>query len=319
MDLFGKTYKKIAALSDDGVYRYMLGRIWDESLPKVGFIMLNPSTADADNDDPTIRRCIGFAKEWGYGGLYVTNLFAFRATNPKELLIAKNPTENTVNENRLYIDEMVLRCDKVICAWGNSPIKSEMKLPLFKDEKFHYLELTKDGNPKHPLYLKKDLKPVRYERVKDREYYMETKLGVDFYLPFGQNTVMSHYAEGMVYINDCYGVYSITFIDAWAAIEKVRQYGIIPEKHISIPLVSGVVFTGSFQELQEIVKAIYKCHYKPKLTDLPLNPPYRIGRSSGRAVLDADSKELITFPKKMEKWAEDYCNYLNQKANESIG
>src|SRR3546814_16904510 len=63
-----------------------LWRIWDDTKPQCMFIMLNPSTADADLDDPTIRRCIGFAKSWGYGGLQVCNLFAYRSTEPRELL-----------------------------------------------------------------------------------------------------------------------------------------------------------------------------------------------------------------------------------------
>jgi hypothetical protein len=77
--------KKDAKLSDDKLYRYQLSRIWDETKPKVLFIMLNPSTADADVDDPTIRRVINFAKSWNYGGVYVVNLYAFRSTDPKGL------------------------------------------------------------------------------------------------------------------------------------------------------------------------------------------------------------------------------------------
>lgn len=82
---------KSAIISECGKYRYSLSRIWDENKANVLFIMLNPSTADGDVDDPTIRRCIGFAKSWGYGGIYVGNLFAYRATDPKELLKVENP------------------------------------------------------------------------------------------------------------------------------------------------------------------------------------------------------------------------------------
>ena len=80
-----------AVISECGKYRYSLTRIWDESKPKVMFIMLNSSTANANNDDPTIRRCINFAKAWGFGDLYVCNIFAYRATNPQELLKVDNP------------------------------------------------------------------------------------------------------------------------------------------------------------------------------------------------------------------------------------
>ncbi len=74
-----------AVLSADGVYRYRLWRTWDASKPTLAFLMLNPSTADATEDDPTIRRCLGFAKEWGYGSLVVVNLFALRSPNPDAL------------------------------------------------------------------------------------------------------------------------------------------------------------------------------------------------------------------------------------------
>lgn len=72
-----------AILSEDRKYRYVLSRIWDESKPMVMIIGLNPSTADETKNDPTIIRCIDFAKSWGYGGVYMLNLFAFRATLPK--------------------------------------------------------------------------------------------------------------------------------------------------------------------------------------------------------------------------------------------
>lgn len=88
--------KKSAILSDDRKYRYSLSRVWDESKNKVMFIGLNPSTADETEDDPTIRRCINFAKSWGYVGLEMTNLFAFRATAPKDMKNTKEPIE-TVN------------------------------------------------------------------------------------------------------------------------------------------------------------------------------------------------------------------------------
>ena len=74
-----------AVVSDDGLYRYILTRTWDRSLPALVFCMLNPSTADATVDDPTIRKCIGFAQRLGYGGIIVVNLFAYRATKPREL------------------------------------------------------------------------------------------------------------------------------------------------------------------------------------------------------------------------------------------
>lgn len=155
--------KKNAQISECRKYRYSLERTWDENKPKVLFIMLNPSTADADNDDPTIRRCISFAKSWGYGGLMVGNLFGLRATNPKEL-----NGYSVCNEfdplhpdyiNRKSVAYMASVCDKVILAYGNPPIKGWEK-PRF--ENMFHLGLTKSGNPKHPLYLKSDLKPIKF-------------------------------------------------------------------------------------------------------------------------------------------------------------
>jgi hypothetical protein len=160
----GHCMKKDAVISDCGQYRYSLTRIWDESKPKVLFVMLNPSTADAYNDDPTIRRCIGFAKAWGFGGLYVGNLFAYRATNPEELLKSFDPV-GFMNSNHLA--SMSNAAEATICAWGNSKIikkllgnPNKVVNKLFTD--LHYLELSIDGTPKHPLYLKKNLKPIRF-------------------------------------------------------------------------------------------------------------------------------------------------------------
>ena len=158
-----------AVISGCGKYRYSLTRIWDESKPKVMFIMLNPSTADASNDDPTIRRCIGFAKSWGFGGLYVCNLFAYRATDPKELLKVHNPFgDQNIWHTRKLSDEV----DTIVCAWGNKPILKKIlknqnpyKLLDFARLKLHYLELSKDETPKHPLYLRGDISPTQVAYV----------------------------------------------------------------------------------------------------------------------------------------------------------
>jgi hypothetical protein len=158
-----------AVISECGNYRYSLTRIWDHSKPKVMFIMLNPSTADANNDDPTIRRCICFAKSWGFGGLYVCNLFAFRATKPTDLLEADNPFGD---QNIWHIRKLSNEVDTIVCAWGNKLILNKIlknqnpyKLLDFAWQKLHYLELSKDETPKHPLYLRGDISPTRFSYV----------------------------------------------------------------------------------------------------------------------------------------------------------
>ena len=153
-----------ATISDCGTYRYALVRVWDQSKPKVMFVMLNPSTADAHKDDPTIRRCVGFAKSWGYGGIIVCNLFPLRATDPKELLKHMKPHGIV---NRITIYDLQKQVDKIICAWGNEPILK--KLPEHKSvidtldkSKLYFIDLSKNQVPKHPLYLKSDLIPTQY-------------------------------------------------------------------------------------------------------------------------------------------------------------
>ena len=150
--------KREAIISKCGKYRYSLVREWNKNKGKVLFIMLNPSTADDEEDDKTIIRCINFAKDWGYGGLMVGNLFAYRTTYPKELFKTKNPEGK---DNLKRIKQMIKRSDLVICAWGNkqgSPPKYLREL-----SELHYLKLLADRKtPGHPLRLKKDTKPKRF-------------------------------------------------------------------------------------------------------------------------------------------------------------
>lgn len=149
-------FNKGAVLSDCGKYRFQLWRIWDESKPLVLWIMHNPSTADAENDDPTIRRIIGFTRAWGYGGLYVGNLFPYRATDPKELLNKEFEVIAPL-ENFKHTNQMKAKCSLFILAYGN-PVISDAT-PEWVDNDWMALKLTKNGNPCHPLYLKSELKP----------------------------------------------------------------------------------------------------------------------------------------------------------------
>lgn len=148
-----------AVLSDCGCYRYTLTREWNGSLPALTFIMLNPSTADATLDDPTIRRCIGFARARGFGGLRVLNLFAFRATDPAEMKAAPDPVGP---DNDEHLREMFLAAAKVgvpiIAAWGahGGHMDRESAVRALAAEcgvTLMCLGATKDGHPRHPLYV----------------------------------------------------------------------------------------------------------------------------------------------------------------------
>jgi hypothetical protein len=136
-------------------YRYKLWRSWDESLPQVAFLMLNPSKADAEKNDQTIRTCIGMATRFGFGSLEVVNLFAYCATYPEELRAAKNPIGKL---NDRYIVDAVSKSGSVILAWGNhGDIRSRadevLKLLAEDQSKLVCLGLTKSSHPRHPLYV----------------------------------------------------------------------------------------------------------------------------------------------------------------------
>ncbi len=152
--------KTDAIISDCGKYRYRLLRIWDNMKPLVMFCMLNPSTADHEKDDRTVTRCINFAKSWGYGGMYVGNLFAYRSTEPKELYNASDPFGS---DNYAHLKMMADSCELVVMAYGNSKIvkdlieKKGLKPLSAITGPIRYIELSNDGTPKHPLYLKGDL------------------------------------------------------------------------------------------------------------------------------------------------------------------
>jgi hypothetical protein len=151
--------KKYARI--DGKYRYLLRRKWDENAPQITFVMLNPSIADDNQDDPTLRKCIHFAKSFHCGSLEVVNLFAYRATNPRELKKVADPVGS---RNNCYLKLAIKRADLIIVAWGTKGIfqkRNEEVLNLISDKQsLHCLGLTKDGHPRHPLYLRKSTKAI---------------------------------------------------------------------------------------------------------------------------------------------------------------
>lgn len=183
-----------ATISADGRYRYRLWREWrlhpapaqwdmwtDNGKPVVDgageqlgtpkscvFIMLNPSTADGDTDDPTIRRCVGFAKALGYDRLDVLNLFAHRATDPAELLALNWDDDPIGPNNRSHVASVMqgeCRPGHIICAWGSHGGhlgQDEEMLGWLGSRKAHALRLTKDGHPAHPLYLPANCQPIPF-------------------------------------------------------------------------------------------------------------------------------------------------------------
>lgn len=149
--------KSGATLSPCRKYRYDLWRTWIGGDGYAMFVGLNPSTADETTDDPTIRRCIGFAKSWGYAGLCMTNLFAFRATQPSDMMRADDPIgpENDETLRRHAADAGI-----VIAAWGaHGTYRGRDRAVRVMLPAIHALRLTKDGHPGHPLYLPASLRP----------------------------------------------------------------------------------------------------------------------------------------------------------------
>ncbi len=155
-----------AIFSEDGRYRYTLRRTGLGGDGQCLFIMLNPSTADAETDDPTIRRCTSFAKAWGFSQLWVGNLFAYRATDPKELLTVDDPVGP---DNDRYLMDLAMSANLVVCAWGNGemPVKGRrgqgvLTELVWEGLTIHHLGMTKSGRPKHPLYLKASTIPIEW-------------------------------------------------------------------------------------------------------------------------------------------------------------
>jgi len=144
-----------ATFSRDRRYRYRLWRRWDRGRPVVAFVMLNPSTADARRDDPTIRRCVGFAQRWGYGGIEVVNLYAYRATDPRALRTVRDPVGPG---NRRHMRRALRRAALVVLAWGANAHGDR----LTGVGQAHCLGLTRAGQPRHPLYLRRDVRPEPY-------------------------------------------------------------------------------------------------------------------------------------------------------------
>jgi hypothetical protein len=157
-----QTMTRHADLSGDGVYRYSLDRRWGSGLP-LTFVMLNPSTADANVDDPTIRRCLGFARAWDFSALRVVNLYALRSTDPKALWNHPDPVGYRNGEALRFA---VRNAGMVVAAWGAHARPQEVQ--FFRAIAggarctVHALKVTKSGAPGHPLYIPAAAEPFTY-------------------------------------------------------------------------------------------------------------------------------------------------------------
>jgi hypothetical protein len=132
-------------------HRYSLWRVWDPSRPLFAVVGLNPSTADERENDPTVRRCVGFAEREGCGGLVMLNLFAYRATDPRDMLAARDPVGR---HNDAVIDAVMARIPRTVAAWGvhggHGGRGAEL---LARLPHLSCFGVTRNGHPKHPLYL----------------------------------------------------------------------------------------------------------------------------------------------------------------------
>ena len=141
----------ISATADiRGDYRYRLTREWDPALETMTFVLLNPSTANAEQLDPTLRRCVRFAQREGYGGMVIVNLYAFRTKNPKAMMAATDPVGP---DNDRVLSGVT---GTVVAGWGTSAEPARVARALALLPRLHSLGVTKHGHPRHPLYVPSD-------------------------------------------------------------------------------------------------------------------------------------------------------------------
>lgn len=156
--------KRHAKLSTCGLYRYALARTWEPRLGAALFVCLNPSTADHMKDDPTVRKCVGFAERWGYGAMWIVNLFAYRATDPKVLRRAQRSGVDIVGDpvNRRAVLDGANDADRIVLAWGanatswgpyTQTVIRAIRTEIGPAREVWCLGLTGEGHPRHPLRL----------------------------------------------------------------------------------------------------------------------------------------------------------------------
>lgn len=152
--------QKEVVFSECLTYRYMVKRTWDAQLPTAMFIGLNPSETDGTDDNPTITRCLNFARHWGYGSVYLANLFAYRATQPQDMKTAQHPVGA---DNNAWLRQLATESAIIIAAWGNDGThlqrSAEVRQLL---PTLHCLKINQSGEPAHPLYQKATATPIPY-------------------------------------------------------------------------------------------------------------------------------------------------------------
>ncbi len=159
--------RSCAIYSDCDAYRYALTRIWDDAGKKVLFVMLNPSTATEVQNDPTVERCERRARALGFGAFRVCNIFAYRATDPKNMRAQTDPVGP---ENDRSICDAAAWADTIVCAWGTHgehmgrgpAVETTLRA---QPKPLTHLGLSKAGHPKHPLYIGYQVHPVLWQRV----------------------------------------------------------------------------------------------------------------------------------------------------------
>jgi hypothetical protein len=165
MNLFGNDIQASGATFDSSeTHRFVLWRSWAEQErgKMVMFIGLNPSTANQTKDDPTIRRVMGMAKSWGYNGIYMLNLFSFVSAYPEKI----PHLELMHGKNMHYLRQSASLSDKIVFAWGNfkkAQIAGRHVTEMFPDA--YALHINKNGSPKHPLYVKKDVQLIKFNQT----------------------------------------------------------------------------------------------------------------------------------------------------------
>lgn len=148
-----------AVFSEDRKYRYLLWREWDSSKPTCTFVLLNPSTADEFVLDNTLKRCLAFAKQWGYGRMDILNLFALRSTDPTALYSSDDPVGPDNNEHLMKLEEG----DMIVSGWGNHGVYKDRAAEVMRFlPSSMCLGINQNGTPKHPLYAASNTQLTQY-------------------------------------------------------------------------------------------------------------------------------------------------------------